>query len=154
MGTGNTTSGNMVTGKVVRFDEFHGYGFIAPDNGSEDVFVHANDLLEGKSLFRPGLRVAFEVEDGERGPKASAVRIAEPRSVPSPVRHSVGTATRPSSGSAEAEDGMCDLLTVDELQQEVTEALLLSVPSLTGAQILDARRSIIDLAQSHNWVES
>jgi cold shock protein len=147
-------SGNMVTGKVVRFDEFHGYGFIAPDNGSEDVFVHANDLIEGKSLFRPGLRVAFEVEDGERGPKASAVRIADPRAVTAPVRHSVGTATRPSGGGTEAEDGMCDLLTVPELRLEVTEALLISVPSLTGAQIADTRRAIIELAQTHNWVET
>ena len=35
-----------MTGKMLRFDEVRGYGFIVPDDGNEDVFVHANDLLE------------------------------------------------------------------------------------------------------------
>lgn len=62
----------MLTGKVVRFDEVRGYGFIAPDGGGEDVFVHANVLGDDKYVFGPGLRVEFEVSDGDRGPKADA----------------------------------------------------------------------------------
>jgi cold shock protein len=148
----------MATGKVVRFDEYRGYGFIAPDNGSEDIFVHANDLLDGKALFRSGMRVAFEVEDGERGLKASGVRIAEPHlgtaDLPgtAPVRHAA--VTRPAGSGEDSEDGLCDLLSASELQHELTEALLIAVPSLTGEQILQARRKIIELARSHNWVET
>jgi CspA family cold shock protein len=120
----------VVTGKVIRYDEFRGYGFISPDDGSEDVFVHINDLLDGKALFRPGLHVAFEVEDGERGLKASQVRVTDP-----------------------AEDGLCDLLTAAELRHEITEALLTTVPSLTGEQIRQTRDCISRLASTHNWVE-
>ena len=64
------------TGKILRFDEIRGYGFIAPDDGGEDVFMHANDLRDNKHLFRPGIKVEFEVEDGERGLKAAEVRLA------------------------------------------------------------------------------
>lgn len=69
----------MLTGKVVRFDEVRGYGFIAPDGGGEDVFVHANVLGDDKYVFGPGLRVEFEVTDGDRGPKAHAVHLLPDR---------------------------------------------------------------------------
>ncbi|MDT3399776.1 cold shock domain-containing protein [Streptomyces sp. B1866] len=153
----------MATGKVVRFDEFRGYGFIAPDNGSEDVFVHANDLLDDKYLFRPGLRVSFEVEDGERGLKASEVRLVGPGGSAgpgpagpggtAPVRQAAVAASG-TPGEEDAEDGVCDLLSASEFQHELTEALLLVTPALTGEQILQTRRRIIKLAQTHRWVES
>lgn len=143
---------DVATGKVIRFDELRGYGFIAPDNGSDDVFVHANDLLDGKSLFRPGQHVVFEIEDGERGLKASAVRI-DPDSPVAPARPAVTTATRPVGGSAESEDGLCDLLSGPEFQLELTEALLAVVPALTGTQILETRKRVAELAATHNWVE-
>jgi cold shock CspA family protein len=69
----------MLTGKVIRFDEVRGYGFIAPDGGGEDVFVHANVLGDDKYVFGPGLRVEFEVTDGDRGPKAYAVQLLSER---------------------------------------------------------------------------
>lgn len=69
----------MLTGKVIRFDEVRGYGFIAPDGGGEDVFVHANVLGDDKYVFGPGLRVEFEVSDGDRGPKAYAVQVLPDR---------------------------------------------------------------------------
>jgi cold shock protein len=65
----------MLTGRVVRFDEMRGYGFIAPDKGGEDVFVHANVLGDDKYIFCAGLPVEFEVTEGERGLKAHSVRI-------------------------------------------------------------------------------
>jgi cold shock CspA family protein len=138
----------VVTGKVIRYDEFRGYGFISPDNGSEDVFVHINDLLDGKSLFRPGLRVAFEVEDGERGLKASQVRVTDP----DPTGLTSSGLTSAGLGPA-GEDGLCDLLTAAELRHEITEALLTAVPSLTGEQIRQTRDCISRLASAHNWVE-
>ncbi|MYS46117.1 cold shock domain-containing protein, partial [Streptomyces sp. SID5998] len=65
----------MVTGKVVRFDSARGYGFIAPDHGGEDVFLHVNDMLIPESYVRSGVVVEFEIEEGDRGPKASSVRL-------------------------------------------------------------------------------
>jgi cold shock CspA family protein len=135
---------DVVAGKVIRFDELKGYGFIAPDNGSEDVFVHANDLLDGKSLFKPGQPVEFTIEDGGRGLKASDVRI---------IGGPVATGTHRPADGTEAEDGLCDLLLAAEFRLELTEALLAVVPSLSGEQILAVRRRVTELATAHNWVE-
>ena len=67
-----------VTGTVIRFDDMRGYGFISPDAGGEDVFLHANDLEINKARVRPGLKVSFEVEEGARGKFATAVRLPTP----------------------------------------------------------------------------
>ncbi|MFJ9154749.1 cold-shock protein [Streptomyces sp. NPDC102270] len=67
----------VVAGRVARFDGARGYGFIAPDNGEEDVFLHANDLLIPEAHLRSGLAVEFDINVGDRGPQASSVRLAE-----------------------------------------------------------------------------
>ncbi|WP_143665283.1 cold-shock protein, partial [Streptomyces cacaoi] len=67
----------MAAGRVVRFDGARGYGFIAPEHGGEDVFLHANDLLVPESLVHAGVAVEFEIEDGDRGLKASSVRLSK-----------------------------------------------------------------------------
>lgn len=146
----------MVTGKVIRFDEVRGYGFIAPDNGTEDVFMHANDLLDDKYLFRPGLQVTFRVEDGERGMKASEVRIVEPKGGVGQAERGVSAAVKPPvrDWDRDAEDGECDLLSPAEFRQELTEALLEVSPTLTGEQILQIRERLLELARVHSWVES
>ena len=149
----------MATGNVLRFDETQGYGFIAPDDGSVDVFVHANDLLDSKSLFRPGQRVSYQAAIGERGPKASEVRIiGAADGVASGGgrggRSATGAAARVAAGSDDSEDGLCDLLSAAEMQHEVTEALLVVVPPLSAEQILQARSRILALARGHNWIES
>src|SRR5689334_7019273 len=92
----------VVTGKVLRFDETQGYGFIAPDDGGDDVFDHANDLLDSKPLFRSGQRVKFKLGYGERGPKASDVQIVRSdvgdlASGPRSGRQTVGPAVRTSA---------------------------------------------------------
>jgi CspA family cold shock protein len=66
------------TGKVKWFNDQKGFGFITPDNGERDCFVHFS-VIEGdgfKSL-REGEAVEFEVVDGEKGPSAQAVRKIE-----------------------------------------------------------------------------
>ncbi len=73
-------TGNTFTGSVARFDSRRGYGFLSPDDGGEDVFVHQNNIvMEGFRFLNPGEKVRFGVEEGERGRKALAVSLLEPR---------------------------------------------------------------------------
>lgn len=139
----------MKTGKLLRFDDVRGYGFIAPDDGGEDVFVHANDIREDKSHFRAGVKVSFEVEDGDKGLKASNVRVVE-EPLPDGIVARVVAAPR----QARDDDGMCDLLSTDEFRHELTEVLIASVPSLTGAQITQVRQCVMELGRAHNWIDS
>jgi CspA family cold shock protein len=131
----------VVNGKVLRFDDVRGYGFIAPDDGGEDVFMHANDLRDEKFLFTPGTTVEFEVVEGDRGLKAAGVKVVER-----------GQAR--SSGTGPDDDVMCDVLSPRELMQELTEALLEAAPTLTAAQIIQVRQRIAKLAHAHGWLES
>lgn len=128
----------------MRFDGVRGYGFIAPDHGGEDVFLHVNDLLIPESAVRSGVAVEFEIEDGGRGLKASSVRLAPGESGASPV-----VAARPLDG----EEPMCDLLSVAEYTRDMTELLLRAAPSLTGEQILRIRGEMVKFAKSHGWTE-
>jgi CspA family cold shock protein len=64
-----------VTGVVKWFSQDKGFGFITPDQGSKDVFVHHTAVEEpGGNLFE-GQRVVFTIERGEKGPKAAGVRL-------------------------------------------------------------------------------
>jgi CspA family cold shock protein len=119
----------VATGRVLRFDDVRGFGFIAPDSGSEDVFVHANDLSEDKSVFKPGTTVEFQIEEGDRGLKAVDVR----RTGRSGGRGAGG------SGGGGALSGF---------GAELTEALLVEVPDLTGAQIVRIRETVADVARA------
>ena len=60
-------------GTVKFFNAGKGFGFITPDDGSKDVFVHASDL-NGAQL-NDGDKVEFEVVSGQKGPQASNVKV-------------------------------------------------------------------------------
>lgn len=63
-----------VTGTVKWFNGTKGYGFIAPDDGSEDVFVHFSAIQgEGYRNLDEGDRVEFTVEEGRKGLQAASV---------------------------------------------------------------------------------
>ncbi|MCX4852232.1 cold-shock protein [Streptomyces canus] len=149
----------MAVGQVVRFDGTRGYGFIAPDHGGEDVFLHVNDLLIPEASVRSGLAVEFEIEDGDRGLKASRVRLAQTLgsagqavvSRPRVPAASEGTAVDPSS--EENQETMCDVLGSAEYTREVTELLLASAPELTGRQIVEIRARLVQFGRRHSWVE-
>ena len=64
---------HVTTGTVKFFNAAKGFGFIAPDGGGKDVFVHANDL--GGALIQEGSKVQFEVVQGKKGPQASGVKV-------------------------------------------------------------------------------
>ncbi|MGB8652855.1 MAG: cold-shock protein, partial [Mycobacteriales bacterium] len=65
----------MPQGTVRWFDPERGFGFLAPDDGSADLFVHASEIVGdgGAKLLREGQAVEFEVGEGERGPQARRV---------------------------------------------------------------------------------
>ena len=63
----------MSNGTVKFFNNAKGFGFIAPDDGSKDVFVHANGLTDE---IREGDKVTFDVEEGPKGLNATNVKIA------------------------------------------------------------------------------
>lgn len=70
----------MATGHVARFDPRRGYGFLIPDDGGEDVFVHQNNInMEGFRYLKPGEQVRYELEVSEKGLKAVDVALLEPR---------------------------------------------------------------------------
>lgn len=63
----------MQEGKVKFFNESKGFGFITPDNGTEDVFVHFSGL---RDEIKESDQVIYEVEQGKKGPNAVNVRLA------------------------------------------------------------------------------
>jgi cold shock protein len=67
----------MATGTVSKFMDEKGYGFITPDGGGKDVFVHHSDIkMDGYKSLRPGQRVSFDLVHEGKGPKASNVSAA------------------------------------------------------------------------------
>ena len=67
----------MSTGTVKWFNESKGYGFITPEDGSKDVFVHHSGILgSGIKSLAEGQRVTFSVQQGEKGPSATEVQPA------------------------------------------------------------------------------
>jgi cold shock protein len=149
-------------GRVLQFDSSRGYGFIVADAGGDDVFVHANDFEENEALFTPGARVEFEVMESGRGRKAFAVRLADENGA-SDARPAVPRATAARTTPVKAvpakqaapheDDGMCDVLTSEELGAELVQMFLASGPDLTGAQIVRLRDELLTLARKHGWVE-
>lgn len=62
----------MTNGTVKFFNDSKGFGFITPDDGSKDVFVHVNGLT---TEIREGDKVSFDVEEGQKGLNAVNVEI-------------------------------------------------------------------------------
>lgn len=135
----------------MRFDQVRGYGFIAPTGGGEDIFLHANDLLVDKHLVTAGVTMEFEVEQGDRGPKATGARLV--RSGPGAAAPAAPTeGATPREPGDEGEDFFY-VPSTKEFSREVTEILLTTEPTLTGAQILAIRRGMTRLAEKNGWIE-
>ncbi|HEX3385557.1 MAG TPA: cold-shock protein [Mucilaginibacter sp.] len=63
----------MQKGTVKFFNETKGFGFITPENGGGEIFVHASGLIDN---IRESDEVQFEVEQGRKGPNAVNVKVA------------------------------------------------------------------------------
>ena len=64
----------MATGTVKWFNDSKGYGFITPDEGTKDVFVHHSNIAgEGFKTLAEGARVEFEEREGAKGKEATNV---------------------------------------------------------------------------------
>ena len=65
-----------IEGTVKWFKNDLGYGFIAPDGGGKDVFVHHSAIeADGYKTLKEGQKVQFSVERGQKGPQASEVVV-------------------------------------------------------------------------------
>jgi cold shock protein len=65
----------MATGVVKWFNRSKGYGFIKPDDGSKDVFVHFSAIVgEGVKDLKEGEKVEFEIVVNQKGPNAKDVK--------------------------------------------------------------------------------
>jgi cold shock protein len=68
---------DMATGTVKWFNDAKGYGFITPDDGSEDLFAHFSAIqMNGFKTLKEGQKVSFEVTQGPKGKQASNIQNA------------------------------------------------------------------------------
>jgi CspA family cold shock protein len=64
----------MATGTVKWFNESKGFGFISPDEGGSDVFVHFSAIQgSGFRTLAEGQKVSYDITEGQKGPQASNV---------------------------------------------------------------------------------
>ncbi len=67
----------MATGTVKWFNDSKGFGFITPDDGSEDLFAHFSAIgMSGFKTLKEGQKVEFEVTQGAKGKQASNIQSA------------------------------------------------------------------------------
>ncbi|MET9260805.1 MULTISPECIES: cold-shock protein [Amycolatopsis] len=66
----------MTEGTVKWFNSEKGFGFITPDNGGGDVFVHYSEIQgNGFRTLEENARVSFEIGQGQKGPQATSVNL-------------------------------------------------------------------------------
>ena len=66
----------MATGTVKWFNDAKGYGFITPDGGGKDLFVHHTAIQgSGFKTLAEGAKVEYEAQEGQKGPQAANVTV-------------------------------------------------------------------------------
>ncbi|MEZ0494497.1 cold shock domain-containing protein [Kineococcus sp. TBRC 1896] len=131
--------GAVAKGKVRSYDEDRGFGFIRTPEASDDVFFHFKDVVGGADDGPlDGAVVEFTLGEGERGPKASDVRVESRRSGPPPEQR------RPASSSQRP-------VSLREFRREVTE-ILLSVDGIGSTQVRAVRDYLSDYGLDRGFV--
>ncbi|MGW4242592.1 cold-shock protein [Nocardia sp. NPDC004722] len=130
----------MSIGKLVSFDSSRGFGFIRPEDGGPDVFVHVNDIGLDEDELRQGRVFEFDVTEGDRGPKA--INLAVVPGQVSPPRH---------KGKEHRVSGA---MSANEHRRLITELLLDASPQLTAAEIVTIRDRLTAFADQHGWLEN
>ena len=127
------------TGRIIQFNQTRGYGFIAPDGGGEDVFIHSEELKGQARGVHAGTRVQFEVVDGARGQKAYDVTVLG--------------GVLAALGPPFADDELSDVISAADYGGEITDALITFCPDIRAAQIVEIRERLTALARKRGWVE-
>ncbi|MEE3853411.1 cold shock domain-containing protein [Gordonia sp. LSe1-13] len=146
-----------VSGKVVHYDANRGFGFLAPESGGADVFLHINDIDIDENALKPGAKVEFDVEETERGSKAVNVAVTEAapaEEAPSgrPHRRDNHDHGRSHGGDRPRRSRGSGSLDSSAFIEEITELLLDSSDDLTAGQIIAIRQRITDFAVARGWV--
>jgi CspA family cold shock protein len=106
LGPGAGAVADGADGTVSWYDEAKGFGFVTPDGGGEDVFVHARALTEGLTWLAEGDRVGYDVVQGDKGPQARdlyLVRGADTTPAAKPAKR--GGDAQPGEGVVARYDG-------------------------------------------------
>jgi cold shock protein len=73
----NIESNNMAAGTVKWFNDAKGFGFVTPDDGSEDLFAHFSAInMNGFKTLQEGQKVSFDIVQGPKGKQASNIQAA------------------------------------------------------------------------------
>nr|WP_198428860.1 cold shock domain-containing protein [Nocardia bovistercoris] len=128
-------------GKLVSFDSSRGFGFIRPEDGGPDVFVHVNDIGLDEDELRQGRVFEFDVTEGDRGPKAVNLSAA-------------GGQPAPPAAPRKKDKSVTGQLSAAEHTRLVTELLLDASPALTAGEILTIRERLTAFAEQHGWLDN
>ncbi|WP_432563896.1 cold-shock protein [Kineococcus sp. SYSU DK003] len=132
----------MAKGKVRSYDDERGFGFIRSPEAPDDVFFHFKDIVGSEEGPLEGATVEFTLTEGERGPKATGVRVESRRTGGGAPERSRPTSRGGAGGGA---------VQLREFRREVTE-ILLSVDGLTSGQIRDVRDFLTDYGIDRGFV--
>ncbi|MEU0156545.1 cold-shock protein [Micromonospora fulviviridis] len=138
----------MRTGRIIRFNAERGFGFIAPDDGGEDIFLHAQQLGPDRDTISAGTPVQFEGVKGQRGYRAHAVTVLAPQASEGPAAPIAET--RPETDN---DEDLLEVISAAQYANEITDAIIRSCPDVTAAQIVAARQRLVSAAGRRGWLD-
>jgi cold shock CspA family protein len=133
----------MTFGRVIRFDEARGYGFITRMEGGADVFFHANDVLTNERELPPGTEVSFEIFASDRGLRARSVKVIGDGETSARLAASQRCSGTPGAPLAER-----------QYLGEIRAAISAEIADLAPEQASSLARRLVDVARRQGWLGS